>query len=154
MTSHYLSEEHQYAIIKMIKMFLSNGIDKSFASQYDNFPIVPEKLRDTISTLFEEIQTLKDVTKSFNDESHPTHKFIDEMMENLSSIILKITNKRISLNEIEVELATLRQIFSSVKQNLISQQTVPYNGFYIWEITGCQEKLSKKLVNKVSVKKY
>ncbi len=162
MSSHYMTEQHQKAIITFIHRLvfrLSNDQhERSSGTEIDIFPhttttmissvndnpsVQLQEIYKTIDILAGGIQALNDDAQHCSDESLRLQIKREELNHDLAALKLSIQEENAFLNGVKANQEILNQDVASLKQKVEDMQYVSYDGTIIWKISTFKEKMSK-----------
>jgi hypothetical protein len=157
-SKHYMTEQHQSAILNFIRRLIStqhvngSGMDID-VSTHPTTTLIPSDSQNTNSKLQEicetvdiivgGIQVLTEDAQRLSDESLRLYNEIDVLSRNLATIQISVQEQNGFLDGIKPNQDILNQDIASVKQKVEDMQFVSYDGSFIWKIPNVKEKMSK-----------
>ncbi|CAF1140851.1 unnamed protein product [Rotaria sp. Silwood1] len=148
LTDHYLTEQHQYAIIKVVRPILSKLQDRQMG--VDHSPTttaeVPataqsEELYEMLNILAGSIETLNNDGQCLSNESLQMQIKIPTLIEEVSKIKLSVEESNTFLEGVKYNGDILNQELTSLQEKLNDLQHVSYDGTFVWKITNFKEKM-------------
>lgn len=162
MSNHYMTEQHQNAIIICVRrLLLKSSNDQHQRSSDMEIDILPhttttmisstndklsvqlQQVYETIDILAGGIQALNDDTQRLSNESLGLHIKAEDLNRNLAALKLSIQEENAFLDGIKPNQEVLNQDVATLKQKVEDMQSVSYDGMIIWKITGFKERMSK-----------
>ncbi|CAF4728956.1 unnamed protein product [Rotaria socialis] len=151
---HYLTESHQKAIIKAIRLLeakalnephervlgmdIDNGQSASstiMATTSENISSQMQEIYETINILAGGIQTLNDDTQRLSSESIKLQSSIESLAQYIGSLKLNAQEQSSFLDGVKPNQEILQQDVASLKQKIDDLQYVSYDGTLTWKIS-------------------
>ncbi len=162
MSNHYMTEQHQNAIISSVRrVLLKSSNDQHERSSDMETDIMPhttttmisstndksnaqlQQVYETIDILAGGLQTLNDETQRLSNESLELYIRAEDLNRNLAALKLSIQEENAFLDGIKPNQEILNQDVTTLKEKVEDMQYVSYDGMIIWKITGFKERMSK-----------
>ncbi|CAF2372038.1 unnamed protein product [Rotaria sp. Silwood2] len=152
MEDHYLTEQHQYAVVKVVRQMLSqlNGrqmdIDVSrttttTTTALNSDVIQLEEFYEMLNILVGGIETLTSDEQRLTNESLQIQMTLPALTEVLSKVKLSIEESNSFLKAVKYNQDILNQDLSSLQEKVNDSQSVSYDGSLVWKITNFREKM-------------
>ncbi|CAF3484521.1 unnamed protein product [Rotaria sp. Silwood2] len=141
MEAHYLTQEHQLAIINCIRNLLNIRINGHFENESEIILRKLQKVYETIDILVDGIQTLNNDVERHSNESRERQELIENLTRTISLLKLTCTKSNSSINEMKIQQEILLHAIESIRQKLEHTQVPSYDGIFIWKIINVQEKM-------------
>ncbi|CAF1306917.1 unnamed protein product [Rotaria sordida] len=149
---HYLTEQHQHAIMKVIRQILLqlndnqtyNGLSR-IATAGDCNPATAQlqELYEMLHILSGGIETLNDDQQRLSNESLRIQAALPTLTEILSKVKLSIEESNTCLEGMKHTQDILNQDLTSLQEKINDLQYISYDGTLVWKITNVKEKISK-----------
>ncbi|CAF3499751.1 unnamed protein product [Rotaria socialis] len=158
---HYLTESHQKAIIKAIRLLeakalnephervlgmdIDNGQSASstmMTTTSENISSQMQEIYETINILAGGIQTLNDDTQRLSSESIKLQSSIESLTQDIGSLKLNVQEQSSFLDGVKPNQEILQQDVASLKQKIDDLQYVSYDATLIWKIVSFNEKMT------------
>jgi methyl-accepting chemotaxis protein len=107
---------------------------------------------DILNVLSGGIETLNNDIQQLSDESLQQSQLVETVNQNFAILKTSVEETNIGLNALGTNMAIIQQECLSLKQKVQERQSVSYDGTLIWKISNVQEKLSKTLLSKTTMK--
>ncbi|CAF3247011.1 unnamed protein product [Rotaria sp. Silwood2] len=151
MKDHYLTQQHQYAVVKVVRQMLSqlNGrqmdIDVSRTTTTTtalNSDVTQlEEFYEMLNILVGGIETLTSDEQRLTNESLQIQMTLSALTEVLSKVKLSIEESNSFLKAVKYNEDILNQDLSSLQEKVNDSQYVSYDGTLVWKITNFREKM-------------
>ncbi|CAF0853293.1 unnamed protein product [Rotaria sordida] len=152
MEDHYLTEQHQHAIMKVVRQMLLQLSGRQV--DYDLSQITTAGTCDLATTQLQElfemlnmlsgvIETLNNDQERLSNESLQIQVTIPTLTEELSKVKLSIEESNAFLEGVKHNQGILNQDLALLQEKINDFQYVSYDGTLVWKITNFQEKMSK-----------
>ncbi|CAM4888294.1 unnamed protein product [Rotaria socialis] len=157
---HYLTESHQKAIIKAIRLLeakalnephervlgmdIDNGQSASstiMATTSENISSQMQEIYETINILSGGIQTLNDDTQRLSSELIKLQSSPESLTQDIGSCQLSIQEQSSFLDGVKPNQDILQQDIASLKQKIDDLQYVSYDATLIWKIVSFNKKM-------------
>ncbi|CAF1023598.1 unnamed protein product [Rotaria sordida] len=147
---HYLTEQHQHAIIKVVRQMLSQSndrlIDNDFSQVATSGDCNPgtaqlQELYEMLNILSGGIETLNNDQHRLSNESLQIQITIPTLIEELSKVKLSIEESNAFLEGMKHSQDILNQDLASVQEKIDDLRYVSYDGTLVWIITNFKEKM-------------
>jgi predicted RNase H-like nuclease (RuvC/YqgF family) len=164
MSKHYLSKEHQCAIIAFIIRDLPKVIidqpEGGVEMDVDNLPHTTTSLSgdsnaqlkevdETVDVLAGGVQALNEDAQRLEGESAHYKNILEKLTNDFEKLKLSIQEQNAFLDGLKPNQEILSQEVASLKQKLEDLQSVSYDGTLIWIITDFAKKMGETLINKI-----
>ena len=166
MHQHYLTSEHQSAIIGFVRRILnksqeeqyerSSGMDidttpTNFSNTtaaahppiHDTPSASMQEVYEAINVLASGIQTLNDDVQRLSSDSIRAQTSVESLTQDLAALQLGIHEQTAFMDGIKPNQEILHQDVASLKQKVDDLQYVSYDGTLVWKITSFHEKMSE-----------
>jgi hypothetical protein len=154
MKEHYLTQQHQEAIIKGVRQMASQllyspmGIDPSritanITTASDPATGFRSELHETLNILTGGIEALNDDGQRLSNELLQSQIRLQELAEDISKMRISVEESHGFLQEVKHNQDILTQDLRSLEEKINDMQYVSYDGTLVWKITNFQEKMSK-----------
>ncbi|CAF2813784.1 unnamed protein product [Rotaria sp. Silwood2] len=150
MEDHYLTEQHQRAIMKVVRQMLSQFndrlMDNNFSSvitagTYNTATAQLQELYKMLNILSGSIEALNNDQERLSNESLQIQVTIPSLTEELSKVKLSIQESSSFLEGVKHNQDILNQDLASIEEKINDLQYVSYDGTFIWKITNFKEKM-------------
>ncbi|CAF3886979.1 unnamed protein product [Rotaria sp. Silwood1] len=150
MKDHYLTKQHQHAILNVVRQMLSQSNDRQMDIDLPrtttagacNPPVAQlEELHEMLNILAGAIETLINDEQCLTNESLQMQITLPTLTEELSKVKLSIEGSNSFLEGIKHNQVILNQDLSSLQEKINDLQYVSYDGTLVWKITNFQEKM-------------
>jgi hypothetical protein len=164
MSQHYLSKEHQLAVIAFIRRevskFITDQAEGVSPMDINDLPhtttSIPgdantqlKEADETVDVLTGGLQALVEDEQRLGSESLQLHNMLDVLTKDFAKLKLSIQEQNGYLDQLRPNQEILSQDVASIKQKIEDLQFVSYDGTYIWKITNFAERMGKILINKI-----
>jgi hypothetical protein len=164
MSKHYLSKEHQLAIIAFIRRevpkFITDQAEGASEMDVDNLPHTTTSLPGDVNTQLKEadetvdvltggLQALVEDEQRLSSESLQLHNMLDVLTKDFAKLKLSIQEQNGYLDQLRPNQEILSQDVASIKQKIEDLQFVSYDGTYIWKIPNFTERMGEIFINKI-----
>lgn len=153
--NHLLSESHQNVMLSMLSQTMphlkpTNGNQQLTSSRMDlDLPHTTvstsstsnNKLKETIDVLVGGIEVLTDDTQQLSTKALRAQCSLQALSDDLTNLKVAIQETNASIEGLKPNQQVLLQDFDSLKQDVEDQQSVSYDGTFIWRITNVQKKI-------------
>jgi chromosome segregation ATPase len=152
MEEHYLSQQHQDAILKVVHQMKSQllgsqmDIDPSrITTTTTSNPAILQlqELYETLNILTGGVEALNDDGQRLNTESLQCQIKLQALTEESSRVQLSVEESHSFLQGVKHNQDILNQDVVSLKEKIDDMQYVSYDGTLVWKITNFREKMSK-----------
>ena len=157
MCEHYKSEQHQIAIINFVHRDLakvandqneSSGMHvKShrhrIISSFDSTNSRLQEVRETIDTLVDGVQIMKEDEQRLNNELVQMHNQLDILIRNFEKLKLSVQEQNRAIDGSRSNYETLDEEVASLKQRTEDLHLVPYNGTLTWKVSNVRGKIGE-----------
>ena len=166
MHQHYLTAEHQNAIITFVRRILnksqeeqyerSSGMDSDIANNifsnttavahppiHDTPSAFMQEVYEAINVLASGIQTLNDDVQRLSSDSIRAQTSVESLTQDLAALQIGIQEQTAFMDGIKPNQEILHQDVASLKQKVDDLQYVSYDGTLVWKITSFHEKMSE-----------
>ncbi|CAF4635321.1 unnamed protein product, partial [Rotaria sp. Silwood2] len=150
MKDHYLTEQHQRAIINIVRQMFSQLNDNQMkidlsrtttAAARNPVATELEELYEIFNILIGGIETLTNDEQRLTNESLQIQIALLTLKEDLSKVKLSIEESNAYLDAIKHNQDILNQDFTSLEEKINDLQYVSYDGTLIWKIINVREKM-------------
>ncbi|CAF1222580.1 unnamed protein product [Rotaria sordida] len=150
MEDHYLNEEHQCAIMKIVRQMLSQLVDRSMnndlprittAGDCNPATIQLQELYEMFDILTGGIETLNNDQQRLSNESLQIQIILPTLTEELSKVRLSVEESNGFLKGVKHNQDILNQDLESLQEKINDLQYVSYDGTLVWKISNFKEKL-------------
>ncbi|CAF3970859.1 unnamed protein product [Rotaria sordida] len=150
MSEHYRTEQHQIAIITVIRRLFSKStndsherattmdvdlLSHSTISSSDNTTIQLQEVCQTVDILSDGVSTLSEDAQRLNHESNFLRNLIETLTQDFAALKLSIQEKVTYLDGIKPNQEVFHQDVASLTQQVDDIQFVSYDGTLLWRIT-------------------
>lgn len=149
MEEHYLSEQHQGVVLKVLREKLESKMNSNIFETTTNvtttdLTIDPQmKLYETIKILTGGVKALNDDVQHANDELLQNQIKLHSLTEDISKIQLSVEESHGFVQSIKLNQDILHQDLELLKEKTNEMQYTSYDGTLLWKITNIHEKMSK-----------
>ncbi|CAF4856819.1 unnamed protein product [Rotaria sp. Silwood1] len=163
MSTHYMTEQHQNAIMTFVRRFTfqlandkyqgNSGIGMSMELPHSPTIMIPhgnnntsaqlQEICETIDILAGGIGTLNEDIQRLCTESLHIQNVTDSLTKDFTTLQLSVQEQNSFLDGIKPNQEILHQDVASLKQKVEHMKYVSYDGTFIWKITAVKEKMSK-----------
>ena len=163
MSKHYLSKEHQLAIIAFIRRevhkFPTDHTEGASAMDVDNVPHTTTSIPTDVNTQLKEadetvdvltggLQALDEDAQRLSSEALQLHNTLDVFTKDFAKLKLSIQEQNGYLDQLRPNQEILAQDVASIKQKIEDLQFVSYDGTYIWKIPNFADRMGKMFISK------
>jgi chromosome segregation ATPase len=164
MSNHYLSKQHQDAIIAFIRrglpksvierpeggseMDVDNLLHTTTSSSVDANTQLKE-IKEAVDVLVGGLQTLNEDAQRLSSESLQSQASLDALTEESAKLKLSIREQNTYLDGLKPSQEILSQDVASLKQIIEDLQSVSTDGTLTWKITNVTEKMGEIFINKI-----
>ncbi|CAF3840763.1 unnamed protein product [Rotaria sordida] len=150
MEDHYLTEQHQHAIMKVVRQMLlqlsgrqvDNDLSQITTARTSNPGTAQlQELFEMLNILSGVIETLNNNRERLSSESLQFQVTIPTLTEELSKVKLSIEESNAFLEGVKHNQDILNQDLASLQEKINDFQYVSYDGTLVWKITNFQEKM-------------
>ncbi|CAF3776826.1 unnamed protein product, partial [Rotaria sordida] len=164
MPTHYMTEQHQNAIMTFVRRFifqLASGKHRGnsgmgMSMDVDIMPhsttlMIPhdnnnksaqlQEICETIDILAGGIETLNEDIQRLSTESLHKQNATNSLTKDFATLQLSVQEQNIFLDGIKPNQEILHQDVASLKQKVEDMKYVSYDGTFIWKITAVKEKM-------------
>ncbi|CAF1523826.1 unnamed protein product [Rotaria sp. Silwood1] len=147
---HYLTEQHQHAILNVVRQTLSQLKDRQVnvdlprtttARACNSTTAQFEELYEMLTILVGGIETLTNDDQRLADESLQIQMALSTLTEELSKVKLSIEESNIFWKGVHLNQDILNQDLSSLQVKVNDLQCVSYDGILVWKIASFQKKM-------------
>ncbi|CAF2767716.1 unnamed protein product [Rotaria sp. Silwood2] len=147
---HYLTQQHQYAVVKVVRQMLSQLNDRQIDIDYPrtttagacNFATAQlEELYEMLNILIGGVETLTNDQQRLVNESLQMQIRLPALTEELSKVKLSIEESNAFVEGVKHNQDILNQDLSSLQLKINDLQCVSYDGTLVWKITNFLEKM-------------
>ncbi|CAF3991198.1 unnamed protein product [Rotaria sordida] len=152
MKDHYLTEQHQHAIMKVVRQMLlqlsgrqvDNDLSQITTAEICDLATTQlQELFEMLNILSGGIETLNNDQERLSNESLQIQVTIPTLTEELSKVKLSIEESNAFLEGVKHNQGILNQDLALLQEKINDFQYVSYDGTLVWKITNFQEKMSK-----------
>jgi hypothetical protein len=151
MSDHYLSKQHQLAIIAFIRRdvlkFVTDQSEGGSAMDVDNHPHTTTSISGDVLT--GGLQALNEDVQRLSSESLSLHNMLDVFTKDFAKRKLIIQEQNEFLDGLKRNQEILSQDVASIKQKIEDLQSVSYDGTYTWKISNFAEKMGEIIINRI-----
>lgn len=144
MEHHYLTEQHQFALLKAIQHLLENVSNIQNENEHETVNIQLQ-VNEITNSFTGGIQVLNNTVQQLNTDFVPIQHLSETLEQALPSREAKIQEQNISLNMIASNQAILDQDLALLKQKTTDLAVISYDGTLTWKVANCREKIGKML---------
>ncbi|CAF4311150.1 unnamed protein product, partial [Rotaria sordida] len=146
----YLTEQHQHAIMKVVRQMLlqlsgrqvDNDLSRITTAGTSNPGTAQlQELFEMLNILSGVIETLNNDQERLSNESLQIQVTIPTLTEELSKVKLSIEESNAFLEGVKHNQDILNQDLASLQEKIDDLRHVSYDGTLIWKITNFQEKM-------------
>lgn len=158
MLEHYLSLEHQIAVMSFIRgdtpkiKSESNEAASSMDVDVHSFTIYPhtpnEDVSQTIEVLNGGLRTLTDDVQRLTDESRNLESLTETLSKDVASLKISVTEQTTYLETLKPTQDNLIQEVSGLKLKMDDIITVSNEGIFIWKLSNFSEKMADALAER------
>ncbi|CAF1072303.1 unnamed protein product [Rotaria sordida] len=150
MKDHYLTEQHQHAITKVVHQILSQLNDRQIDSDLSRITSAGDcnpataqlqELYEMLNILSGGIETLNSDQQRLSNESLQTQITLPTLTEELSRVKLSIEESNDFLEGVKHNQDILKQDLASLQEKISDLQHVSHDGTFVWRITNFKEKM-------------
>ncbi|CAF3038766.1 unnamed protein product, partial [Rotaria sp. Silwood2] len=141
MAEHYLSKEHQDAVINAACALSSKNHQNNNGDTIARF----EEIYEKIDIAAGEIQMLQGDACRLNAELLHVQGSLKPVIRDVSSLKLSIEEQNAFLDAMKSKQEILTQDLASLTQKVEDMQYISYDGTIVWKITNVAEKMGKAL---------
>ncbi|CAF3821072.1 unnamed protein product [Rotaria sordida] len=150
MEDHYLTKQHQHAVLNVVRQMLSQLNNRQMdidlprtttVGAYNPPTTQLEELYEMLNILVGGIETLTNDEQRLSNELLQMQMILPILTENLSKVKLSIEESNVFVEAVKHNQAILNQDVSSLQENINDMQYVSYDGMSIWKITNFREKM-------------
>ena len=156
MDEHYLTQQHQDVLIKVVHqkkselLDLQMDIDPTHRLTTTTASAISDpatagvlELYETLQILTGGIEALTDDSQRLSNTSLQNQINVQALTERLSHVKTSVEESHGFLQGVKQNQEILEQELTSLKGNIHDMEYVSYDGTFIWKITNVQEKISK-----------
>jgi uncharacterized coiled-coil DUF342 family protein len=152
MDEHYLSQQHQEAILKIVRQMRSQSLDSQMdtntsrttaATASDSAAAQLQELYETLDVLTSGIEALNEDAQRLKNELLQSQTKFQTFMEDFSKVKIAVEESHSIFQRMKHNQDTLNQDFASLQANTNDMQPISHDGTLIWKITNVREKMSK-----------
>ena len=159
MFEHYMSLEHQTAIMAFIRRDpIKNINDQHEGASGMDVDIHPhttttntnaqlEEISETIDVLDGGIQALSEDAQRLQSESLHLKSLLDELSKDVTKVKSSVEEQNTYLDGLKPNQEVLSQDIASLKQKVEDSQFVSYDGTFTWKIASFGEKMGEIWMN-------
>ncbi|CAF1636685.1 unnamed protein product, partial [Rotaria sordida] len=150
MKDHYLTEQHQHALLKVVRHMLPQLNDRqtdidlpriTTAGAFDPATAQLEELYEMLNILVSGIETLNKDEQRLANESLQMQMILPTLTEELSKVKLSIEESNAFFEGVKCNQDILNQDLVSLQEKINDLQYVSYDGSLVWKITNFREKM-------------
>ncbi|CAF2909915.1 unnamed protein product, partial [Rotaria sp. Silwood2] len=147
---HYLTEQHQSAIIKFVDQILSQTnvkhIDNDLpsvttAANSNPDTLQSQELSEILNVLSEGTQVLKIDQQRLNNQSLQFKSVLQTLIEELSTLNLSTEESYAYFQAVKCNEDILNQELKSLQLRINDLQSISYDGIFVWKIMNVKEKM-------------
>jgi chromosome segregation ATPase len=154
MTEHYLTQQHQDTVIKVVRQMKSQLLDSqmeidpsrttttTITTVSDPATAQVMELYETLNILTGGIEALNDDGQRLSNESFQSQIRLQALIEETSKVQISVEESHGFLQGVKHNQDILSQDLTSLKEKINDMQYVSYDGTLVWKITNFQEKMS------------
>jgi chromosome segregation ATPase len=152
MEEHYLTQQHQDAILKVVHQMQSQLLDSQMDTDLPRTTTTTasnpasaqlQEIHEALDILSGGIETLNDDAQRLSNDSLQSQIKLQALAEEFSQTKVSVEESHIFLQGVKHNQDILDQDLSSLKEKINDMQSVSYDGSFVWKITNFQEKMSK-----------
>ncbi|CAF1004075.1 unnamed protein product [Rotaria sordida] len=150
MKDHYLTQQHQYAILKVVPQMLAQLNDRQMNIDFSQTATAGvcnlataqlEELYEMLNILIGGVETLTNDEQRLTNETLQMQITLTTLTEELSKIKLSIEESNTLWKGVNLNQDILNQDLSSLEEEINDLQCVSYDGILVWKITKFHEKM-------------
>ncbi|CAF0921903.1 unnamed protein product [Rotaria sordida] len=150
MKDHYLTQQHQYAILKVVPQMLAQLNDRQMNIDFSQTATAGacnlataqlEELYEMLNILIGGVETLTNDEQRLTNEALQMQITLTTLTEELSKIKLSIEESNTLWKGVNLNQDILNQDLSSLQEEINDLQCVSYDGILVWKITKFHEKM-------------
>ncbi|CAF3790141.1 unnamed protein product, partial [Rotaria sp. Silwood1] len=147
---HYLTEQHQHAIMKVVRQMLLQLSDRQIDNDLSRITTAEtsnpgtaqlQELYEMLNILSCGIETLNNDQQRLSNESLRIQVTIPTLTEEIPKLKLSIEESNAFLEGVKHNQDILNQDLASVHEKIDNLRYVSYDGILVWKITNFQEKM-------------
>ena len=135
--SHYLTEEHQRAILEAVRYLSTHQLHTERTSQSSS------ELNEIMKHLSDNIPILTDDIKKNNEKLSCLQDHVRTSRRDLALLESDVREQNVNSEELKNDLQILQQTLDSSQRKITDTILTSHDGMPIWKITGVFEKLSE-----------
>ncbi|CAF3234423.1 unnamed protein product [Rotaria sp. Silwood2] len=152
MEDHYLTQQHQHVVLKVVRQILLQLSDRQLnidlhrtttAGACNSATTQSEEFYEMLNILTGDIETLTSDGQSLTNESLQIQMSLPPSTEALSKVKLSIEESNSFLEGVKHNQDILNQDLLSLQLKINDLQYVSYDTTLVWKITNFREKMSK-----------
>jgi hypothetical protein len=150
MKEHYLIQQHQEVIIKIVRQVISQLHDSQMDIEPARTTTVSDPATAQVQELYETINILPGGTTALSDDGQRLSNDslinqikIQALTEAVSHAQMSVKESHGFLQGLKHNQDILNQELTLLKQTIDDMQYVSYDGTFVWRITNFQAKMSK-----------
>jgi hypothetical protein len=143
MANHYLTKEHQLAIIKLICHLSNNSPNVQYGNQFVTDATQLQGANKVISIFTGGIQALNDEVKQFGANSVRMQNSVDILTCNYALMECNTYQQNVNLSEWERRGQALQRDIALLQQEIEDRSLLSSDGTLVWKIPNVGKKLSK-----------
>jgi high-affinity Fe2+/Pb2+ permease len=152
MEEHYLTQQHQDAILKVVHQMQSQLLDSQMDTDLPRTTTTTasnpaavqlQEIHEALDILSGGMETLNDDAQRLSNDSLQSQIKLQALAEEFSQTKVSVEESHIFLQGVKHNQDILDQDLSSLKQKINDMQSVSYDGSFVWKITNFREKMSK-----------
>jgi hypothetical protein len=153
MTEHYLTQQHQDTVIKVVRQMKSQLLDsqmdidpsRATTTTTASDPATAQALEvyEPLNIWTARVKALKNDGQRLSNESLQSQIRLQALIEETSKVQLSVEESHGFLQGVKHNQDILSQDLTSLKEKINDMQYVSYDGTLVWKITNFQEKMSK-----------
>jgi len=155
MEEHYLTQQHQDTVIKVVRQMKSQLLDSqmdidpsrttttTITTVSDPATAQVMELYETLNILTGGVEALNDDGQRLSNESLQSQIRLQALIEETSKVQISVEESHGFLQGVKHNQDILSQDLTSLKEKINDMQYVSYDGTLVWKITNFQEKMSK-----------
>jgi hypothetical protein len=170
MPDHYLTVQHQIAIIAFVRRLTTKATNDHHAGDFgmdtDHFPQITttmmassnddkntqlQEVYETVDILAGGLETLNEDAQRLSRESVKLHDTFNILTKDLASIKLSIQEQNAFLDGIKPNQEILQQDLASLKQQVEDMFHFSYDGTCTWKIANFKEKMGIRFISILSL---
>jgi chromosome segregation ATPase len=151
MEEHYLTQQHQDAILKVVHQMQSQLLDSQMdtdlprtttAATSETAVTQLQEIRDALDILSGGMNILNGDAQRLSNDSLQSRIHLQALAEKFSQVKVSVEESHIFLQEVQHNQDILNQDLSSLKENINDMPSISYDGSFVWKISNFQEKMS------------